>query len=500
MKNDVVWKPIKGSSQELALACPCNEILLCGTRASGKSDVQLMMFRRYVGKGYGKFWKGIVIDCTYKGLDDLVNRSKRWFYQFEDGAKFLSATSMYKWVWPTGEELYFRSGATEQDYMRDFHGGEYTFVMHNELTKNPSQEFYDNMLSCNRSSFTPEKDSQGDILLPPIPLQTVSTTNPYGSGRSWVKRKFIDPAPYGKVVKTETQIISPITKKPTIVQKTQVALFSSYVENIYLSPEYIAGLHREKNENKRKAWFFGSWDAASGGAFDEEWNSSIHVIDRVPIPAHWYVDRSFDWGSSTPFHVGWWAEATGEELIMPNGKVFCPARGSLILIMEWYGCDLDKWGQNKGLALPPSDVAKGIIEREEEAKKARWINAKVYPGPADNQIGNDMRADIDSIRVTMEASGVEWETSDKSSGSRAQGFVLTKERLLASIKGEGPGLYFMRNCGATIALLPELQRDPDTNDDVIKGGEDHVYDSLRYRILKSNNKLASKVNVHTRMG
>lgn len=500
MKNDVVWKPIRGSSQELALSCPCSEILLAGTRGSGKSDSQLMMFRKYVGIGYGRFLKGLMLDCTYKGLDDLVNRSKRWFLAFEDGAKFLSATSMYKWVWPTGEELYFRSGATEQDYMRDFHGGEFPIILHNEITKNPSQEFYDCMLSCNRSSFTPEKDSQGDKLMPPIPLQTIATTNPYGPGRSWVKRKFIDPAPYGKVVRTQTTIISPITKKPTVVEKTQVALFSSYVENIYLSPEYIAGLEREKDENKRKAWFYGSWDHSSGGAFDDLWQSSVHVVERIPIPAHWYVDRVFDWGSSTPFHIGWWAEATGEELRLPDGRVWCPARGSLILIAEWYGADLDKPGDNIGLNMEPSEICSGIKERENLMIKAGWVQGKIYPGPADNQIGNDMRSDIDSIRVTMQKNGIEWETSDKSPGSRKQGFILTRERLAASVKGEGPGIYFMRNCSATISHLPELPRDTKDVEDVLKGGEDHSYDSLRYRVLKSNNTLASKIAVHTRMG
>jgi hypothetical protein len=35
-------------------------------------------------------------------------------------------------------------------------------------------------------------------ILPPIPLEVFSTTNPYGPGHNWVKAKFIDVAPVGE--------------------------------------------------------------------------------------------------------------------------------------------------------------------------------------------------------------------------------------------------------------------------------------------------------------
>src|SRR5882724_11928053 len=105
----VVWAPIEHTSQEIALDARAHHILYYGTRGPGKSDVQLMRFRRNVGRGYGKFWRGIIFDLEYKNLDDLVTKTQRWFPAFNDGAQFLSATSAYKWKWPTGEELLFRS-------------------------------------------------------------------------------------------------------------------------------------------------------------------------------------------------------------------------------------------------------------------------------------------------------------------------------------------------------------------------------------------------------
>lgn len=502
-ETEVIWRPLPGS-QTLALSCPCNIVLLCGSRAGGKTDSQLMMFRKHVGRGYGPFWRGIICDVSYKGLDDVVSKSKRWFLQFNDGAKFLSATSQYKWVWPTGEELLFRSGSTEKDYMSAQHGQEFSFVGHNELTKYPDSIFFDCMMSCNRSSFTQEKDAPiinrktGErAKLPNIPLQVVATTNPHGPGRAWVKKRFIDPAPYGKIIKKSVEIISPKTKALTTVEKTQVTIFSSYVENIYLAPEYIAELHQEPNINKKKAWLSGDWNCFSGGAFSDLWDSRIHGIPQFTIPKNWYVDRSFDWGSAAPFSCDWFAECNGEEVTLPNGKKFCPVAGSLILFYEWYGARKEDWGRNKGLKMASDDVARGIKSRERKILKDKLYEGTVYGGPADNSIRNVIDQASDSIEKIMEDEGVSWASSDKSPGSRIVGAELFRTRLKNSRTGEGPGFYVMRGCEAALYFIPEFQTCPKNPEDVDTSLEEHKWDSVRYRILSSNNRLAGPVRLNT---
>ena len=74
----VVWKPLDGS-QAMALSCPCHHILHEGTRGPGKTDGQLMAFRKHVGRGFGAHWRGVIFDRQYKDLDDLIAKSKRWF-------------------------------------------------------------------------------------------------------------------------------------------------------------------------------------------------------------------------------------------------------------------------------------------------------------------------------------------------------------------------------------------------------------------------------------
>lgn len=511
----VIWRPIDGTSQELALDTRAHHTLYTGARGPGKTDTQLMRFRRRVGLGYGVFWRGVIFDREYKNLDDLINKSKRWFYAFKDGAKFLESASSLKWVWPTGEELLFRVAKKPDDYW-NYHGQEFPFIGWNELTKYPTAELYNMMMSTNRSSFTPEKDSpciDGDYYeetglirfvengpiyeLAPIPLEVFSTCNPYGAGHNWVKRRFIDPAPYGQLVKNSTQVFDPKTKEEITVTKTQVAIFGSYIENIYLSPEYVAELNSEKDENRRKAWLLGDWDIVAGGALDDVWNKQTIIVPRFVIPKTWRIDRSFDWGSTHPFSVGWWAEANGEEaqIILPDGtvKTFCPVRGSLVRLFEWYGTK--EIGTNKGLKMASRKVAKGIKDIETALLANGWIHTKPWPGPADNQIRNVNDDGTETIELKMQLEGISWLPSDKAPGSRKIGLELVRDRLDAATSGEAPALYIMDCCRAAISILPTLPRDPKLLDDVDTDSEDHIYDEVRYRVLAGTNRAVTAIKI-----
>lgn len=492
----VVWTPLPGS-QAAAVACPCNEILYHGTRGPGKTDAQLMAFRKNVGKGYGKYWRGIIFDKEYKNLDDLVAKSKKWFPQFNDGAKFKESTKDYKWVWPTGEELLFRVGYREKDY-EAYHGHEYPFIGFNELTKQSSRKFYDAIHSCNRSSFLPLEHSP-DLLnpLPEIPLVVFSTTNPHGAGHNWVRAAFINKAKPGQVFRVVSNIFNPRTQQKQDVTRTFVHLFGSYRENRFLAPEYIATLDAETDPNKRKAWLQGDWDIVAGGALDDVWDANVHILPRFKIPENWRVDRSLDWGSTHPFSVGFWAEANGEEVLItyPNGNVkkFCPPKGSLIRFSEWYGTK--EIGLNEGLKMGAKEIANGIVKRETTLLEQQWIKSSARPGPADNQINNKNEKDTDSIAKIMADNHVRWTESDKSKGSRINGLELLRGRLRASKTLDAPGIWFMENCQAAISTLPVLPRDPDNMDDVDTEAEDHVYDECRYRVLSGSNRLATSINV-----
>lgn len=504
-KKKIVWEPIPGSSQAFAIGTRAHHTLMHGARGPGKTITQLMRFRSRVGLGYGSYWRGVIFDREFKNLSDLVAQSTRFFEKFEDGARWLSAATSYKWVWPTGEELLFRHVKKLSDYDA-FHGHEYPFIGWNELTKQPTAELYDKFMSVNRSSFDPEEHTPTEIVngelvyatvdrkpLPSISLEVFSTTNPRGPGHNWVKKRFINVAKNGEIVKKEVSYFDPIQGKDIKVVRTQVAIFGSFFENPYLDPVYRAGLIEScaNNPSLKAAWIDGRWDVNSGGAIDDLWNTNIHVVDQFQIPIQWKIDRSFDWGSSHPFATVWWAEANGEEITFKNGTKWCPTRGSLFAIAEDYGSEGE--GTNKGLKLSAKEVAHRIKEIEKWLTICGWIKRKVQSGPADNQIRNVTESDVDTIEFKMKKEGVSWTQSDKSPGSRINGLQLMRDRLKASIDGEGPGIYFMRNCANCIELLPVLPRDEDKPDDIDTDAEDHLWDAVRYRVLRGSNKYATKV-------
>lgn len=493
-----IWEPLEGS-QKLIIGCPCNHILYEGTRGPGKTDAQVMFFRRFVGLGYGMFWRGVIFDLEYKNLDDLISKSKRWFRQFGDGAKFLSSKSDLKWVWPSGEELWFRVMKTEDDYW-NYHGHEFPFIGWNELTKQPNSNLYDMAMSLNRSSFVPELHSpirkDGSMrVLPEIPLVVFSTTNPYGVGHNWVKQRFIDVAPPGQVVKIEKEVFNPRTQRRELITKTQVRLFGSYKENKYLAPEYVLELESITDPNKRSAWLHGDWDITSGGMFDDVWSSQYNIVEPFAIPEGWRIFRSFDWGSSKPFSVGWWAESDGSDVLMPNGKWRSTVRGDLFRIGEWYG-----WNgvPNTGLRLLATKIAQGIIERELKL----GIHHRCKPGPADNSINDDMegtsiaREMAKKVKINgKEYKGVLWEASNKSPGSRKNGWELMRVAIYnAQPPQEGgprenPGLFIFRTCqDGFIRTVPTIPRSNKDLDDVDTDAEDHVADESRYVILSTGNR------------
>lgn len=443
---NVIWRANPGS-QALFLACPVFEVLYHGTRGPGKTDALLMDFAQHVGRGFGQNWRGILFRRTYKQLDDVVAKSKRWFRQIWPAAKFNE--SDYTWKFPTGEELLLRYMGRPDDYW-NYHGHEYPWIGWEELTNWPTSDCYEMMKACSRSSF------------PGMPRKYRSTANPYGVGHSWVKLYFIDAAPAGAIVRNEEG-----------VERTHVA--GHWSENRPLMEAdagYAARLASDTNENRRKAWLDGRWDIVAGGMFDDVWSAAVHVVKPFSIPAGWRIDRSFDWGSSRPFSVGWWAESDGTQA--PDGRVY--PRGTLFRIGEWYGWD----GKNPNTGLRMTDVmiARGIVERE----TAMGIRDRVKPGPADSSIFH-AEPGRKSIADAMREHGVSFTEADKRPGSRKAGWQRVRGMLEAALESpmEWPGLFVFDHCRQFIRTLPVLPRSDRDPDDVDTEAEDHIADEVRYR-------------------
>ena len=473
--REIIWEAQPGS-QRLFLMCPDFETLYHGTRGPGKTDTLLMSFAKHVGQGHGAAWRGVIFRQTYPQLADVQAKSEKWFRQMFPGAKFNRTKMM--WEWPTGEVLLLRHMGRPEDYW-NYHGHEYPFIGWEELTNWATDECYKSMFACCRCS------------TPGVPRMVRATTNPYGVGHTWVKERF----QLAYRWKFTVRQLSP-TDINGNVEPTRTAIHGHIDENKLLlaaDPHYKSTvIASAANPAMAAAWLEGSWDIVAGGMFGDVWRPRIHIVPRFVIPNTWRIDRSFDWGSSRPFSVGWWAESDGSDVKMADGTWRSTVRGDLFRCAEWYG-----WTgkPNEGLKMLASDIAKGIVERE-----VRWgwrtpTSSRVLAGPADSSIfdtenGNCIAVDM-ARRVRLAAGqeykGVQWVKADKRPGSRKNGWEQMRIAFQNAVKPkdgprERPGLFVFDSCQQFIRTVPPLPRDEKDMDDIDTDAEDHIGDETRYRV------------------
>lgn len=462
-ETEAVWAPLPGS-QEAFLSCPCFEALYEGTRGPGKTDTLIMDFAQHVGHGYGAEWRGILFRQTFPQLRDLISKTKKWFKQIWPQAEFNEQKST--WTWPGGETLRLSYMQKPDDYY-NYHGHAYPWIGWEELTTWADDKCYKLMMSCSRST------------VPGMPRKYRATTNPYGKGHNWVKRRFQLPVRKGHT-------IGKVLQNPE-----RAAIHGDLYENkilLFADPQYPERIKAAaRNPSELAAWLEGSWDITSGGMFDDLWRGDLHVVPSVPlsaIPKGWRIDRAFDWGSSKPFSVGWWAESNGEPFTY-KGVTYGKVRGDLYRVAEWYG-----WcGQrNEGVKMLAVDIAQGIKDREDD-----WsISHRVKVGVADSSIF-DTENGV-SIAEDMQKKGITWQPADKRPGSRKQGWEVMRKRLKAAVTQprEEPGLFVMDRCEQFIETVPSIPRDEKDLDDVDTDAEDHIADETRYRVRRKIAKVGQR--------
>ena len=230
-------------------------------------------------------------------------------------------------------------------------------------------------------------------------------------------------------------------------------------------PNYLARL-ASMPEAERNALLYGDWNSFNGQVFTE-WRDDrehymdrkfTHVIDKFPIPKDWKVWRSFDWGYTHPFSVGWYAVDHDRRLYR---------------IRELYGCTGEP---NKGVQWYPNRVAEKIreIEASDENLKGRHIN-----GIADPAIFADSGAE--SVAQSMERLCVSWLPAKN---DRLNGKMQLHNRLAFDENGI-PMLYVFNTCKHFIRTMPNLVYSETDVEDVDTDCEDHIYDECRYICMEN---------------
>ena len=413
---------------------------------------------RHIGyggsRGGGKSWaarsKAVLLALNYEGIQILLlrrtlqelreNHVLPLLIQLKNIAKYNAEAKEF--IFPNGSRIKLGYCAAESDVLQ-FQGQAYDVIFIEEATQ--FTEFQrDALIEINRSSgmmkvkFTP---------------RIYYTANPGGVGHAWFKRLFIT-RNYKNKEKSEHYTFVP----------------STVYENEYLmtnNPEYVENLENLP-EMRRRAMLDGDWDCFAGQAFGEWINNragyktriGTHVISPFIIPLHWRIYRSFDFGYSKPFSVGWWAVDT---------------EGTCYRIKELYGGTGEP---NVGLKWHPKQIAQKIADIEDDY----WPNVQIH-GVADPSIWDGSRGE--SVAEQMEnvkrlnGHRITFEPGDN---KRLPGKMQLHYRLAFDVNMI-PMMYVFTTCTEFIRTFPELIYDDKHVEDIDTDGEDHAYDEARYFLM-----------------
>ena len=156
-QHNVIFKPNAGPQTDF-LAAGEREVLYGGSAGGGKSYAMLADPLRFMGH---PAFSGLLLRHTTEELRELIFKSQEMYP---------------KWM----------SYLDKEDDVLRYQGLAFSWIGFDELTQWPSPFAWNYMRSRLRSTATD------------LPVYMRATTNPGGRGHHWVKKMFIDPAPYGK--------------------------------------------------------------------------------------------------------------------------------------------------------------------------------------------------------------------------------------------------------------------------------------------------------------
>jgi hypothetical protein len=421
----VIWEPQPGPQMHL-VTCPYFECFFGGARGGGKTDGVLGEWLGHADK-YGQYATGLMFRRERTQLMETIERSKQIYTPL--GAAYSDTEK--QWRMPNGARLKF--AYLENDGDADaYQGHSYTRLYPEELGTFPNPAPIMKLKATLRSAMG-------------VPVGFRATGNPGGPGHTWVRARYIDPAPNGYKVILDPNglervfIPSKVSDNPKLIKS---------------DPGYIARLKASGSPELVRAWLEGDWDIVAG-AFFPEWSVARHVVRPRTLPNEWTRAACMDWGSARPFAVLWFAISDGSLPEFP--------RGALVFYREWYGIYINNEGAyepNTGIRLPAELVGRGIREREQGER----ITYRVLDPAAFSSDGGP------SIAERLYNGGsrkVAFRRADNKRIAKA-GAMGGWDQVRARLVGEDgrPMMYVFDTCVHLIRTLPALQHDPTRPEDV----------------------------------
>lgn len=398
--------------QRLFIEAPQTEVLFGGAAGGGKSFGQVIDALLFALKYPGS--KQLILRRTFAELDKSIIRTVLSLYPREI---FTFNASAHVGRFKNGSIVDFGYTANDNDVYQ-YQSAEYDVVRFDELT-HFTQVQYIYLISRVRGANN-------------FPKQVKSSTNPGGVGHTWVKERFVDPAPpntvFGGTDGVERIFI------PSLLSDNKPLNDSD--------PDYRKRLEALP-EKEKKALLYGDWNIFDGQYFTE-FDPAIHVIDPFPIPKEWRKWRAFDYGLDRLACL-WVAMDSARNVYVYR-----------------------ELGESN---LPISEAAKKMLELTDDGEE-------IYAtyGPPD-MWSRSQETGRDKAQIFYE-NGL---SLYKALNDREAGWLATKELLKVGVNGEAR-LKIFSNCRELIKCLPALQIDTKRPTDCATEPHDitHMPDALRY--------------------
>ncbi len=277
--GSIHWKSHPGA-QTHALLCPFEEIMCGGRRGGGKSAYLIAkaamgdMTLDYDDPAKSSFlndrsFRALFLREQYQGLSEFIEQAIEFFKPFggkpKGDPKFID--------FPSGARIYFNHLQDEEAFNK-YKGWNLTFIGIEELTMVRSLQQYLKLLGSLRSAPRTRVVMGVDgrpvkKTFPGLRTQIVSTSNPDGPGRVWVKNRFVDVLDKrGNKIPWGTPMIDPITRSTRIFIPFPIEANPTYSITTSEGRRYWSML-MSQDEVTRKQWIEGDWDAGSSLFFTE---------------------------------------------------------------------------------------------------------------------------------------------------------------------------------------------------------------------------------------
>ncbi len=259
--GDPFWISNYGSQSQV-LRCPYDEVMIGGERGGSKTAALIAwmamgdaLLPKYDPAHYSYLlepsYRGLVLRKEYQSLSEVVDEMKDFYGPLGGKAK----DDPVEFTFKSGAKIY-TNHLGDKNAFEKYRGMGITRIGIEELTQIEELRWYLKLLGSLRSKRQVRaiQTPQGPRSAPGLRAQIMSTANPDGDGKKWVKSRFVKVLDgSGKLIKPNTPMRDPVTGL------TRIFIPMHRKDNPYLRDnKQYEGMLLAQDEATKQAWAYGN--------------------------------------------------------------------------------------------------------------------------------------------------------------------------------------------------------------------------------------------------